>query len=100
MNLNHHFWTINKQFVLDVLKYELGSDVTIIDASYRNDECPSFEISYQGKEGKLYLPSHYEGEFSNYMFFEEKEFENMDDIKYYCSSNLGEILQCINNHIF
>jgi hypothetical protein len=98
MNLNHHYWTINKTFVLNVLKHEFGSEVTISDSTYKNDECPSLEISYQGRECKLYLPSHYEGYLSEYIFFES--FENEEGIKHHCSSNLGEIVQIINNYIF
>jgi hypothetical protein len=96
MNLNHHYWNINKQFVLDVLKFELGSYVTISDSTYKNDECPSFEIQFHEskKVGKLYLPSHYRGEYNDYVLY---EIIGDTDIQRYFSTNLGRMIDFLQN---
>jgi hypothetical protein len=91
MQTKNFFWNVNKQFVADVLNFEF--EITITDVSYKNDDCPSLELNDEEQLLKLWLPSDYVGEHSNYHLVKYDNKKNFEINEEFTLTNLAEVIE-------
>jgi hypothetical protein len=91
MQTKNFFWNVNKQFVSDILNFEF--EIIINDVSYKNDECPSLELNNEEQLLKLWLPSDYKNEHSNYYLVKYDNSENFEISEEFTFTNLAEVIE-------
>jgi hypothetical protein len=96
MQTRNFFWNVNKQFVTDVLKFEF--EIIITDVSYKNDECPSLELKTEDHILKLWLPSDYVGEYSNFYLVKYDNSENFEINEEFTLTNLAEVIETLKQY--
>jgi hypothetical protein len=103
MNTRDFYWNVNKRFIIDVLSFEFQGEATIIDDSYKNDECPSVVLKFADKVLKLYMPSDYKGEYAQFMLMyctglDEDNYESADDYNWFVT--LSEVIDKIEGYLY
>jgi hypothetical protein len=96
------YWNTNKNFVLDVLSYEFNYEFEIEDSSWKNDGCPSLLLKFETYTMQLFLPSNYEGEYSEYCLMVNKSESDFEDDKLqtnYLLTNLNDVIEQLKNYL-
>jgi hypothetical protein len=75
------YWNQNFQNCLAILNYELQGVCEVVDDSYGNDESPSCTFTIDGVQYKLFCPSDYKGEYSNFLLLDETNYDVDFEIK-------------------
>jgi hypothetical protein len=107
MNTRDFYWNVNKRFIIDVLNFEFQGEATIIDDSYKNDECPSVVLKFADAYNvfKLYLPSDYKGEYKDFVLMDcsgldgnEDDYNNASD--FYIIETLSDVITKIQSYLY
>jgi hypothetical protein len=70
------FWNANADNCIAILNYEFQSVTKVTNDSYGNDESPSCSFNINGIVYKLFFPSDYKGDYSQYALFDSTDYVN------------------------
>jgi len=70
------FWNANADNCIAILNYEFQSVTKVTNDSYGNDESPSCTFNINGIDYKLFFPSDYKGDYSQYALFDSTDYVN------------------------
>ncbi|NBX22328.1 MAG: hypothetical protein EBR58_13580 [Betaproteobacteria bacterium] len=72
------FWGANADNCIAILNYEFQGVTEVSNDSFQNDESPSASFTINEKVYKLFFPSDYQGDYSQYVLFDSTDY--MDEI--------------------
>jgi hypothetical protein len=74
-DIKKFYWNQNFQNCIAILNYELQGVCEVVDDSYGNDESPSCTFSIEDVQYKLFCPSDYKGEYSNFLLLDYTNYD-------------------------
>ena len=80
-DIKSFYWDTNTKICIAILNYEFQGVCEVVDDSYGNDESPSCTFTIDGVQYKLFLPSDYKGEYSNFLLLDETNYDADFEIK-------------------
>lgn len=86
-NISKFFWNANADNCIAILNYEFQSVTKVVNDSYGNDESPSCAFSINGIDYKLFFPSDYQGDYSQYALFDSTDYTDEIHIGEYITIN-------------
>ena len=75
-DISNFFWNANANNCIAILNYEFQSVTEVVNDSYGNDASPSCAFSINGIDYKLFFPSDYQGDYSQYALFDSTDYMN------------------------
>lgn len=69
-NIKSFYWNDNVKICIAILNYEFQGVCEVMDDSYGNDESPSCTFTINGVIYKLFCPSSYKGEYSEFLLLD------------------------------
>jgi hypothetical protein len=84
------FWNANADNCIAILNYEFQSVCEVVNDSYGNDESPSCTFTIDGITYKLFFPSDYRGDYSNFALFNSTDYTDEQHIGEY--TTIGDVL--------
>jgi hypothetical protein len=73
--IKRFYWTENFQNCLAILNYEFQGVAEVLEDSYGNDESPSCVFTINGVIYKLFCPSSYKGEYSEFLLLDYSTYD-------------------------
>lgn len=80
-DIKSFYWNANVKICIAILNYEFQGVCEVMDDSYSNDESPSCTFTIDGVYYKLFFPSDYKGEYSNFLLLDETNYDIDFEIK-------------------
>jgi hypothetical protein len=77
------YWGVNATNCIAILNYEFQGVAEVTDDSYGNDQSPSCTFTIDGILYKLFFPSDYKGDYSNFALFDSTDYENEKFVDHY-----------------
>ena len=72
----NQFWNEQTNLYIDILTYVCEGEAIVFNDSWHNDECPSAIVKFiEGREFKIFFPSDFEGDYSDFAIFEQDEID-------------------------
>lgn len=75
------YWHSNPQNCIDILNYEFQGVTEVHDDTFFNDESPSCTFTIDGVNYKLFFPSDYQGDYSQFQLLDETRYDATFEIK-------------------
>jgi hypothetical protein len=82
-DIKHFYWDINADNCIAILNYEFQGVCEVVNDSYKNDESPSCTFTINDVQYKLFFPSDYKGDYSNFALFDSTDYENEKFVDHY-----------------
>lgn len=80
-NIKSFYWSTNAENCIAILNYEFQGVTEVHDDTYFNDESPSCSFEIEKVKYKLYLPSDYKGDYSQFMLLDETNYDETFEFK-------------------
>lgn len=77
------FWNENADNCIAILNLEFEGVTEVTNDSYGNDQSPSCIFTIDGTLYKLFFPSDYKGDYSNFALFDSTDYENEKYLGYF-----------------
>lgn len=74
-DIKYFYWEHNCQNCIAILNYEFQGVCKVEDDSYGNDESPSCLFTVDGVIYKLFFPSDYKGEYSEFVLLDYTKYD-------------------------
>lgn len=75
------YWNANAQNCIAILNYEFQNVAKVENDSYGNDESPSASFTINGVIYKLFFPSDYQGDYSQFLLLDETNYDDNFEMK-------------------
>lgn len=79
--ISSFYWNANTQNCIAILNYEFQGVTKVENDSYGNDESPSASFSINLVNYKLFFPSDYKGDYSQFMLLDETNYDENFEFK-------------------
>lgn len=80
-DIKKFYWSDNAENCIAILNYEFQGVTEVHDDSFFNDESPSASFTIGEVKYKLYLPSDYKGDYSQFMLLDETNYDETFEFK-------------------
>lgn len=74
-DIKKFYWNANAQNCISILNYEFQGVCVVEDDSYGNDESPSCLFTIDGVIYKLFFPSDYKGDYSEFVLLDYTNYD-------------------------
>lgn len=74
-DIKSFYWKANAQNCIAILNYEFQGVCEVVDDSYGNDESPSCTFSIGDVQYKLFFPSNYQGDYSQFLLLDYTNYD-------------------------
>jgi hypothetical protein len=75
------YWNRNAENCIAILNYEFQGVTEVHDDTFFNDESPSCTFTIDGVNYKLFFPSDYQGDYSQFQLLDETRYDATFEIK-------------------
>jgi hypothetical protein len=80
-DIKYFYWEHNCQNCINILNYEFQGVCVVDDDSYGNDESPSCRFDIDRVIYKLFFPSDYKGQYSEFVLLDETDYDADFEVK-------------------
>lgn len=89
--ISNFFWTANADNCIAILNYEFQGVTEVVNDSYRNDASPSCTFTIDGIDYKLFFPSDYKGDYSQFVLFDSTDYTDEKELGLF--TTIAEVIE-------